>query len=226
MRFIFSKYAIELCLEEDTIQILAIENAQALAEFIEHLWNQSNGKDGDVIISDEENFYSVDKKISVTINPFSLSCNDRKIINKLYKDMQSDVMELYYEEYQKFNSSVVEFLDVVTKDIPYGVGFDLETDLLGLFKLYSVLLDDNADTLLDRLINYCKVVHRICFINCFAFVNLRQFLNKEDLEMLYDFIQSEHISLLLVEGNFIGRISSKEKVFILDQDLCIINSDI
>lgn len=224
MNLFFSKYAIEVCLAEDLIQVIAIENSAALAEFVHHLWVQANGKDGDVILSDAEGIYNLDKKMSVIINPFAISCNDRKIINKLYKDMQNIVIELHYEEYQKLNSSVIEFLDIITGDIPYGLGFDLETDLQGLFKLYSVSLDDNADTFLDRLVNFCKVMHRICFVNYFAFVNLRQFLSVDELTLFYDFIRKEHLSLLIVEGQFLGRKTADETLLIIDKDLCIINS--
>ena len=52
MRIIYSKYGIDLCLEENKITTIVIENPLVMSEVIRNISRQVNGEDGEWILSD------------------------------------------------------------------------------------------------------------------------------------------------------------------------------
>lgn len=125
------------------------------------------------------------------------------------------------QEVAEINQNLVKFLDQVTNQVPYPIDFELELNLQALFKLYQVRVETEEGDLLNRVISYLKVMHRICNIKVYAFVGLKQYLQEEELRQLYEFVSYEKIFLVMLEAGESERLDS-EKYWILDRDLCII----
>lgn len=88
-------------------------------------------------------------------------------------------------------------------------------------KLYNVKIDCEGIELLEKVVEYMKTMHQICHIKIFIFVGLKQYLTKQELEKLYEFVFYEKIILCIMEAEQTERIIG-EKGWLLDKDLRII----
>lgn len=221
MRLVYPEYGVELEFAENQVLVWAVEQPRAFAKVTGELWRQIQGADGGFILSEADKIYNMSKKMEFIVNPISISCNDRKIISKLYQELQNLASNELLEKTSDLNSRIITYLDELVSAVPYPLEFQLELDLAALMKGYGVTVEDRAENLLEKLIDYLKIMRQICHMDTFVILNLKQYLDKEELQSLYEFVFYEKINLLILEGKFTG-CSNNEKYLILDQDLCII----
>lgn len=154
-------------------------------------------------------------------NPFSLDCNNKKVITRLHQELKDQMNENLIEETAKINQSILEYLEKVIYQVPYALDYNVDFDAMNLLKMYEVKVDNLAEDLLEKIVEYVKAMNRICNMRIFVFVGLKQYLTENELEQLYEFIFYEHIYLIILEPKF-TKVLNGEKSCILDSDLCII----
>ena len=106
--------------------------------------------------------------------------------------------------------------------MPFALKYDVIFDVIGLSKLYHVEIDCGGGSLLERIMDYLRVMAKICSVTSYVFVGLKQYLSEEDLNQLYKFVFYEKIHLLIIETSQMPLLTV-EKGWILDKDLCIID---
>lgn len=223
MRLIYPHNSVEINLAVHNPQILVVENASLFSEMTGDLWRQKNSEGGNWILSEAEKNYRIDKKMEVIFNPFAVSCNDRRILNKLYADLNSIAVLEYAETIADINKSVITFVDEILQKMPYSLISDLELDVMGLLKLYGVKIDEECTDVVEHLTSYIKLMHQVCGVEVFAFVNLKHYLSSEELDLLYQDCAYEQVGLIDIEGVDSKEKLERERYKIIDKDLCIID---
>ncbi len=222
MRLIHKDFNLEIELMENQISVLSIENKKVYTEVLKDLWNQTQGQDGRFILSEKDKQLKISKEMECIFNPFCLDCNDRKILNRLYQEMRDQADSYCQQEAIKLNTEINRFLDHLLMLMPYALDYNANLDVSGLFKLYTVEVQSQGETLLQRMTEYLRVMSKIGGVDNYIFVGLKQYLTVEELENLYEFVFYEKINLILVEAVQSPAISG-EKGWIIDSDLCIID---
>lgn len=221
MRLIHSDYGIDMEVYENEVNLLCIEKSKLFSILIQELLDQKSGKVGKFILSEDEKILNIAKEVEVIINPFILDCNEKRIQLKLYQEVYEQAIGHYLPETTELNTKIVSYLEKITLDIPYDITFDLEENIQGMMKTYGLRIEQQTASLLEKIIDYLKILVRMCRIKTFIFVNLKTYLDPDDLNMLYEFVFYEKINLILFENQVTEKIKC-EKVCILDQDMCII----
>lgn len=221
MKFIYSPYQLEIEIQEQQITVLTIENPKAYSEILSDLWNQIEGMEGELILSENEKVKKISKDVDLVFNPFSLDCNNRKVLTKLYQELKGITSENLLSESVEINKQILEYLEKVIVQVPYSLDYEVDFDVTNLLKIYAVRVNSLAENLLEKIVEYIKVMHRICNIQIFIFVGLKQYMTVNELKQLYEFIFYEHISMIILGPVFTKTVDG-EKGWILDSDLCII----
>lgn len=223
MKLVYANYGMEIPLLENQNTVVVVENQKAYAEILEALWNQTNGGSNitGFILSQDEKIKDISKEVEYIFNPFAVECNNKRVLSKLYSELQELVNMNLLQELTEVNQELVNFLDEVIHQVPYPLEFELDLNFQSLLKLYQVKVDIGAGDLLERIIEYLKVMHRICNVRIYAFVGLKQYLQEQEFRQLYEFAAYEKLFLIMLEGRESFRLNS-EKYWILDKDLCII----
>ena len=219
MRLYNSKYDFSIELIENQAYNIVIENATALSSVMESLYGQINGMEGDFILSEAEQILPLPKNIVLISNPFEINCNDKKILNKLYQELQTNMQEQAFDFFNDLNCNIINFLDLVINPVTYNLEYSFESDFTGLLKLYDVKICVNADSLLEKIIDYIRAIKNICGIQVIAFLNLKQFLTVEELQQLYEFCFYEKVHIIII-GGVQTKLLPVEKSLIIDKDLC------
>lgn len=221
MKIVHRGYNLAFSIEENQVIVLSVENPRAYAELLQDIWNQSQGGEGGFILSEKEKVLKISKEVECIFNPFALECNDRKIVTHLYQQMKEQADNFLMEETMQINTEINRFLDTLIFQIPFVLKHNQEFDILNLFKLYEVKFDSDVDTVLERIIEYLRVMSKICGIVLYVFVGLKHYLNPNELNELYQFAFYEKIKLILLESIHLP-LNEGEKGWIIDADLCII----
>lgn len=221
MKLVYPEYQLEVSLRENQITILTIENPRAYARLLSDLWNQTQGAEGGFILSECEKILSISRELECIFNPFALDCNDKKVIHKLYQELKEQAEENLLLETTKINREIILYLQKLLAQVPYALNYEVDLELPALLKIYDVKVDSIGTGMLEKLVEYMKVLNQICHMRIFVFVGLKQYLTREELEKLYEFVFYEKIILCIVEAVQTPRING-EKNWLLDKDLCII----
>lgn len=221
MKLVNSNYGLSIEMKEGITDILVIENPKCFADIVNDIFMQQNGDEGDFILSEDNKEIAIQKVLNIIINPFSLDFNEKRIVSKLYRDLTDVAMERI-QEYSEINYKIVNELERITSVAGYsGISYNFDFDWKSLFKLYDVRIENNYETLIEKLIEYVKISSILCNIKVIVFVNLKDMLIKSELDELYKTASSIKIQLILIES--CEKIKeADEHIYIIDNDMCII----
>lgn len=211
----------QFIIEEGYVNVLYIENEKFICDIISELILQVSGGEGRFILSDKLKELEISKNMDVIIDFFNLNINQKKIINKLYlilKDIA--VGNDYYIKTNKVINDISELISDISYEINVPISYNFEVELLDLFKISGIKIEEDGDSLLENLLHYIYIMKELCKINCFVFVNLKQFLNMDDVEKLYNYIEYNKINIILIEGKIRIRENKRESIYIMDKDMC------
>ncbi len=222
MRLVNVEYGLSLELNEIRAVILVIEEKVMRLKIVEDLYKQFSGEEGKFVLSEDDKVLKIQKIADILLNPFSIDCNNRKVLAKLYQEIQDCGNENFYSEKEKINADVLLLLDKIMLNTPYQITTALDMELADLCKLYHVQLERTGDTLLEQLMDYIKVMSQLCECKVFILLNFIVYLNDEERKHLYEFASYQKIYLLFIEY-FEPVLVADEKSCIIDKDGCIID---
>ena len=222
MRLVNTEYA-DLNIEfvENTYNVIVVESKALYSEMLFGLISQSAGHEGDFILSEDNKILAAKNNIEIIIDPFRLDFANKRIMNKLYQELCEGIQDKLYEDLGELNSFTVQLLDRAVADVEYPVNYDINTDVISLLKMYNVKLDDYSENIAERLCLYIKLMSRLCGIKLFVLANIGAFIDREDLELVYETLSYEKINVLMFESHERDWLNN-ETVLIIDRDKCLI----
>lgn len=198
MKLVNTLYDLEFDLIENQILVLSIENHLVYSNILETLWKQYKGENGDFILSDESKELKLSQKMDCIYNIFNINTNDRKIITKLYQELTFQNDTLLQEESVLFKQELISYFDKVISTVPYNLKYNFDTDLSSLMKSLSVEIDDDSDSLLEKMMQYINLMNQICGVNIFVIPNLKAYFSTEEIIQLYEFTIYNKIYLIVI----------------------------
>lgn len=219
MRLVNAIYGLDLTFQENVPEVLVLEEPTIMRDIVHVLWKQCAGEEGAFVLSDSK-ILKIDKNIEMIINPFALDFQSRKITSALFSKMTVAGNE-QVEEKCKINTALINLLDTISSSLNYsGITYQLDFVWADLFKMYGVKIE-RQENLIIEIIEYMKVFSELCGISVICFVNLKSYLNHNEIMDLYQNAMYNKINLLLIEP-FEAEVIGNEHVTIIDKDQCLI----
>lgn len=223
MRILISNYNVEIELVKGKPLCLCIESPQMLRSVLTDIWVQTDGGSGNIILSKGGKEIALSKGAEFIINPLTISFNDKKLVNKLYQELNKIAIDEYMSEAENLNSHIINYLDFIIGKLPYRIEFDLILDIITLLKMYKVRFEEDVNEgFVEKLASYIKLVHKVCGIELFISYNLKHLLTQNEQDVLYKDLVYEQIFLLDIESSYSFRLQ-EESCIIIDRDECMIN---
>lgn len=222
MRLVCSEYSIDFDIRENEVNVLVVESPNIFSHMISELICQIDGEAGNFVLSEQDAIINLSKVAKIIVNPFIIDCNEKRIQQKLYQELTDEMNETMIERTVYLQGEIITYLEELIKSVSYPLGFDIEENMTGLLKMCHVEIDDQGEVLVEKIMNYIKVLKQFCNIQIIFFVNLKAYLSQLELEELYKYTFYEKINLILME-NCVKEKLENENICILDRDLCIIN---
>lgn len=221
MKLYYEPLGLEITADEGQAVVLQIESEHVMREFMHSLWKQISGGEGNIVIYDDK-VVTIVKTAEMITNIFDIDINNKKIISRIYRELEDIARTELIGKTNQFQSDAVLFIENVIEKCQYQIDFDTSLDFAGLFKILNLHLRQDYDTVLENFVEYLKLAHKVCGINYFFTYHLKEILSLDELKSLYEMCSYEKIYLFLLESCNTKKVDENEKTIVVDKDLCII----
>ena len=220
-KLVYGKYDISMSLEENSVNELIIENPRVLAEMVQELTAQTEGAEGGFTLSEDGKLLSIEKNLVFIKDPFSVDVNQRKLLVKLYGELEEYTKDVLFLEGEDFFHAYIRYMDGVCEKSGLFLTYEEQPKAEDIFKLAKLRIDCQAESLVEQIAEYLRVWAELLHQEVFIFLNLKLFLTKEELESLYQECFYRKVQIILIEAVFTEKIL-QEKIYLIDKDKCII----
>lgn len=220
-KLVYGKYDISMSLEENYVNELIIENPPVLAQMVQELTTQADGGEGGFVLSEDGKPLSVEKNLVFIKDPFSMDVNQRKLLTKLYEELEEHTTDTLFLEGQDFYHAYIRYMNGVCEKSGLFLTYEEELRVEDIFKLAKLRIDCQAESLVEQIAEYIRVWAELLHQEVFVFLNLKLFLTKEELEALYQECFYRKVQMILIEAVFTEKMP-EEKIYLIDKDKCII----
>lgn len=223
MKLTYSIYGIIFELEENKVNIFIIEDPTVLVEVVYSLSEQCEGQEGEFVLSEENKVLNISKNVSFVKEPFSIDCNNRKILTKLYQELERESITGVEEIQGDFYKSYITYITNLCQKSDFLLTFVDKPELQDILKLAEVKIDVQTQSILEKVIEYIKISSNLLNQHIFVFLNLKLFLSEQEIEELYKECFYRKVHLILIEATYqMKRV--EEKICVIDKDKCVIYS--
>ena len=197
-----------------------IESSELFFQYTQMLYHQIEGADGDFVLSEDNEILDFSKQAEMILNPLALDFNDRRIQKKLYSELQKAAYgEHAFLDTQKITAELKSYIYQLEYVSGYDIEINEEPDIAGIFKSFGVMVDSSEADFCERLVQYMKVMAELLGKKLIIFVNLRSYINEEQLRGVIETGIHNELSLLFIE-NIQRDFSRDRRYYIIDKDRC------
>ncbi len=210
----------EIILLDNKIFTLEIENKSYFYRLINdfNLVSKNVLSDNIKFFDDKNSEINLSNKIDVVVDYFNIDFNSKKITNSLYKLISTNIgdddkskLENYYAKIKNVLSK--SFLDY---NLPLIINDEFNIEIV--LKLLKVNIE-SKNNLLDNLFLLIDINNIFHINELIIFVNLKQYLSKDELLELYKYCLYNNVRILLIDSQCYGVTNKFEKKLIIDGNL-------
>lgn len=200
-----------------------IESPVSFSIYVQQLYKQIHGEEGEFILSDDDKILSLEKTAELIIDPFLLDFQNRQIQKTLYTELyELAVSSELFQQTQEIRTNLQKYFIDIEYASRYDLKIDDNIDIMAMLKAVGVQLDyGNEENLFERLVSYLKVLSELLKKKLVILVNSQSYLQKEQIDQIVEFCMYHEISLLMIESVQRGY-SEKRNYCIIDQDDCCV----
>ena len=210
-----------LCLTENRIQVLVIEDPVILRQTLRELTEQIAGETGRVVFGVDNVPVELSGTAVLISDPLRPLEESKKLTNRILQEASKvagefpDCVGRVLLDLQELASELCAALDFnVTCTIPTGPE--------PLMRLLSIRADVDDLDLAELLLETMRLQRRLLGKRLFFLYGVKRLLTRDELERFYRSILYEKLYVVLLESAQTGSQLPGETVTILDEDLCII----
>ena len=207
--------------QENQVNELIIENVGFFQNFLCQMLQQIEGVcESSIFLTEEDKILSWEKNVEIIINPFQLDINQKRVINRLYQNLNNIVQEKgYYIKLNELSAEITGLLTEIEYDADISLEYSMNIEAVQIFKMMDVKIEMEGKTLLEKLIEYIKILSELLQYKLVIFVNIKSYLNEEELRLLYQAAHYAKIHVLLIESCERKTILNENRI-IIDNDMC------
>lgn len=187
--------------------------------FISNMYEQIAGRTGEWVLSDNNKELSISKHIDMVNDYININLNDKKLLTKIYSDLKNKSLE-DYNNYCQISESIIEYVQELLFDEEFDLVQTNSIDPIDIFKGVSIEIDDNDKSITEKFLEHIKISERFMDTKLFVFINLREFFNEEEVIQIYNKLLLNKNYFIIIQSQFLVSIDSREKLYIIDDELC------
>ena len=208
----------EIILDKSYVTAIEIENKKYFYRFVKGLFDISNNQkidDFQFIDNEEKYFYP---SLEIINNYFELDINSKKTLTELYKNIANCFDEEMIQELMKNYRQIYNSLNKILKsiDLPLSIQQEYENDLFLKSMKISISMKEE---LLDNLLLIIDINRLLKLHQVIIFINLKQYLTKDELTELYKYAIYNNVNVLLIDSQSYGPSIDNEHKLIIDSNL-------
>lgn len=149
-----------------TVQSLVIENPGLLYRFLCDLQAQTNGADGEVVVSEKESPIPISKRVELLTDFIGWDGNNRKVVSKLVGILdKASAEDPFLQERNAILSGLEKYIYDLADSQDVSVCLD-NLSMTALLKAAGIRIDMEYDSLGKRVFSYLDLCRDVRGINC------------------------------------------------------------
>ena len=208
-----------LAISDEYVQLLIVESPTEFYNMVADLDGQFDGQEGTFVFSMDDQIISASKYGTMISDLFHFDLNDKKLLNLLYKRLESMAFGDKLICFNELTAKTVAFLEEISFTSPFALEYD-EPQPADYLKASGLKFAKVYDTLEEKIVCYINALIELKGCDFFVFVNLKSVLSDEKLEQIYAHCRREQVGLLLIEDSKRRKLLPCEKAVIITEDLC------
>lgn len=201
------------------IQTLVIESPHFLRSFLQDLYEQIDGNEGELLLSEKDQKMEIGHWVEVIDNVLCFELNKKHLLNKITAEMERvSASDTFFMK----TADILRRIESYTAELAFTFDCDIvcgHCSVSGLLKGIGVSVRDEYDDPLERLIDYMELVREFERDKLFIFVNLRSFFADEEVERFLTTALDHGYRMMLVDAQAHEKLQSESRITV-DNDLC------
>lgn len=204
----------------DKVNVIEIENKSYFYRFIKELISITNSEVVEEITFFDNNNKEVNMstKMKIFVDYFNFEFNSKKYSNDINKYIINEIDENDRINITKnYNKLIESFLKILNKsELPLQLMEEVSVE--NIIKNLKLTLNEK-NNILDNLFLLVELEKILKTNNLLIFINLKQYLKKEELTELYKYSIYNNINIILIDSQSYGTTLEYEKKLIIDVNL-------
>lgn len=220
MKLIIKYIDNDIELKENEISTIEIENKRYFYRIVKDLYDiYDNELSEDIYLIDDNNKeINISNKIKIFIDYFNFKLDSKKYTNDITKYINKVLSEETKETLLNQYKKIINLYKKELNNIDLPLVLDTDLDIENITKLIKVSIDTNKE-LINNLFTLIDLENIFQTKNILVFINLKQYLSKEEIEELYKYSIYNRITLLLIDSQSYGTTLTNERKLIIDENL-------
>ena len=197
-----------------------IESSVWFARIVQELYRQWQGEEGCFVLVDGEKTLDISKTVEIILNPFAVDLHDKRIMTKLYQDLQAVAYgEQLYQQTQQLALMLQQYFLELEQHTPYMLELKQELDLPALLKAMGVQIEQENDSFFVTLNTYIQLMAELLHKKLIIWIQLGQYFTVEQRRQLQETAAHHDIALLFIESQEFDFANTIPR-YIIDIDGC------
>lgn len=204
---------------KQNVPTLVIENPSFLRSVLQDLYNQADGTDGTLVLSENNKILDMEKWVEIIDNCLHFDLNRKPLLNKIISSIEKNAMsESNLLKTNEMLQVLLSYLNELTFDLNCDIVYNNCT-VGGILKGIGVSIRDEYNNPLEKLIDYMELVREFERDKVFVFVNLRSFFSDSEVECFLKTTIDHAFHVLLIDAISAKKFPMEARITI-DKDLC------
>lgn len=222
MKFVHPEIGKVFDTECGCVHSLIIENQAFFRRLLTELYEQTNGYDGQCIVSINDAPVACARHAEIIGSFVPFEMNRKPLLTKIASALEKRAASSeYWEKTGGILMELTAYLEELAFDFPCDIRFD-KLGINGMIKAASPELRDDYTSLGEKIIDYMELVRTFDRDKLFFMVNLRAYIDDAEMNRLIETILAHGYHVLLLESSERPRLEREER-WIIDVDLCEID---
>lgn len=214
-----------IIIKKEILTNVVFETSNHFYVFLKDINDAYAGNTENIDFIQNEKEYNFRTKAIFISDIISYEINSRKVKNELLKSISELADDDFQKEIENINKQLLELIN--NKITLWGdIYFRDEIPIIDYLKLFEFEVNDVDKSLIEKIMIWIKSFIDLYQIDFYVFVNLFDFLNKEEIEILNSFCQQEKISILVVTRHNYSELTAFIHQYIVDKDTYLIHRSV
>lgn len=201
------------------INVIEVENKRYFYRFVNDLYSiYINGYSDNIRFMDDNKEINMNNKLKIFINYFDFQFDSKKYTNEISRYVGDYINEEDKKNLINLYNKIVKIYKKSLNDIDLPLYIDNDISIESINKLIKLGISPKEE-LLDNLMLLIDLEDTLNTNNLLIFINLKQYLNKDELVELYKYAMIKDVKIILIDSYSYGVTLKNEKKHIIDENL-------
>lgn len=210
----------EISITDNIINVIEIKNKKYFYRLVMDFYNISNSLPVDNVLFYNNEYKEINNlgKIKLFFNFFDFEFNSKKYNNDINKFISEEINENAVDNIINQFKKIIKIYNNILNDIELPIIINNDPNIIDITKMMKISIDDTLN-LLTNILLIIDLEKTLSYNNILFFINLKQYLNNEELEELYKYAIYNQVKIVLVDSQSYKETINYERKLTIDNNL-------